>query len=313
MRNPGQRSCGPANITLAMAATFLVRYGELALKSPPVRREFERTLERNILERFRLAQLPCRIRSDHGHLYVMCEEPATAMPLLRTVFGVTSVSRVEEVASEQAVIEAELLKLAEPALQPGSRFAVRARRIGSHPFSSQELARDLGAAVLRQFPDRGLVVDLTHPTVELGVEVRGPRTYLSLDRASGPGGLPLGVAGALVALVGDERGALGAYLMMKRGCSTSLVVEGNGAKLAEEVLRRFSPTVRLESPVPNAEEALGRLADAVRADGVVLPLRVEEYPDARVRWGDRVLFSPTVGFSDEEVGARWEEVRRLAS
>ncbi|MCI4363056.1 MAG: THUMP domain-containing protein [Thermoplasmata archaeon] len=313
MENPEQRSSGAAIITVAMAATFLVRYGELALKSPPVRREFERTLERNILERFRLAQLPCRIRSDHGHLYVVCEEAANALQLLRTVFGVTSVSRVEEVPSEVGVIEAELLKLAGPALVPGSRFAVRTRRVGSHPFSSQELARSLGAAVLRTFPDRDLTVDLTHPTVELQVEVRGPRTYLSLDRSSGPGGLPLGVAGSLVALVADERGALGAYLMMKRGCSTSLVVEGAGTRLAEEVLRRFSPTVRLESPVPTAEEALGRLADAVRADGVVLPLTVEEYPEARARWGDRVLFSPTVGFSDAEVGLRWDEVRRLAS
>ncbi|MCI4346022.1 MAG: THUMP domain-containing protein [Thermoplasmata archaeon] len=311
--NPEQRSSGFAIITVAMAATFLVRYGELALKSPPVRREFERTLERNILERFRLAGLPCRIRSDHGHLYVVCEEAANALQLLRTVFGVTSVSRVEEVPSDVAVIETQLLKLASPALVPRSRFAVRTRRVGSHPFSSQELARTLGAAVLREFSDRELSVDLTNPGIELFVEVRGPRTYLSLDRAPGPGGLPLGVAGALVALVTNQRGALGAYLMMKRGCSTALVVDEAGAKLAEEVLRRFSPSVRVESPIPSVEEALSKLADAVRADGVVLPLTVDEYPDARVRWGDRVLFSPTVGFSDAEVEARWEAVRRLAS
>ncbi|EQD49462.1 THUMP domain protein, partial [mine drainage metagenome] len=59
------------------------------------------------------------------------------------------------------------------------------RRTGSHSFTSQELARDLGSAVLARFADRGISVDLESPTVELFVEVRSNRAYLSEDRMTG--------------------------------------------------------------------------------------------------------------------------------
>jgi tRNA uracil 4-sulfurtransferase len=295
-----------------VAATVLVRYGELALKSAPVRREFERTLERNILEQFRAAGQTCRLRADHGHLYVTAEDGATAVRLLRRVFGVTSVSIVTEVPTDRAAISQALMNLADASLVEGSRFAVRARRTGTHTFTSQELARDLGGEVLARWPNRGLRVDLDHPSVELNVEVRGPRTYLSLDRSTGPGGLPLGVAGRVVALVDGPRGALGAYLMMKRGCRCAFIALGAGDPLARRILARFDPHIRIESPEPNAEAAVASLAEATHADGVVLPLAVEEYPEARTRWGDRVLFSPTVGFTEEEVAERWQGVEQLA-
>jgi thiamine biosynthesis protein ThiI len=229
---------------------------------------------------------------------------------------VTSVSVVEEVPTDRSAIRDRLLDLASSRLASGSAFAVRARRTGSHPFTSQELARDLGSDVMDRFPDRSLRVDLTHPTVELFVEVRGPRTYLYFDRVEGPGGLPLGVAGRLVARVNGERGALGAYLMMKRGCRVGLVTATSSEQLARRVLSRFDPGISVVL-VPDADDAwkgpVAALADQVRADGIVLPLGIDEFSTARKEWGDRVLFSPTVGLTEEEVTARWHQVTLLAA
>ncbi len=294
---------------------ILVRYGELALKSPPVRREFERSLRRNILDQFVREGLSGRLRSDRGHLYVEVDATESAIRILRRVFGVTSLSEVHEVASERAAIRDRLLDLAGPRLGVGCRFAVRARRTGQHPFTSQELARDLGSDVLERFADRSLSVDLTHPDVELFVEVRGPRTYLSFDRVAGPGGLPLGVAGLLVALVDGPRGALGAFLMMKRGCRVVLVTVPSGESLARETLARFDPSARSVAAGPAPEEwseTVRSQAEGSQADGIVLPLSVEMYPEARERWGDRVVFSPTVGLNDVEVEERWRNVTALA-
>jgi tRNA uracil 4-sulfurtransferase len=297
-------------------AVLLVRYGELALKSPPVRREFESSLRRNILDQFVRAGITGRLRSDRGHLYVEADAPEAALRVLCRVFGVTSVSEVHEVPTERAAIRDRLLELADPRLVPGARFAVRARRTGQHPFTSQELARDLGGDVLERFAERHLSVDLDHPEVELFVEVRGPRTYLYFDRASGPGGLPLGVAGRLVALVDGPRGALGAFLMMKRGCRVAMIAVPSGEALARDTLARFDPAARVTSASDDPAEytsALAALAESWHADGVVIPIPVEQYPAERERWGDRVLFSPTVGLSDAEVNERWNRVTALAA
>lgn len=299
-----------------MVALLLVRYGELALKSPPVRREFESMLRRNILDQFLREGIAGRIRSDRGHLYVETEDGERGAKLLRRVFGVTSVSLVEDVPSDPAVISARLLELADSRLRPGVRFAVRARRTGQHTFTSQQLAGDLGGAVLDRFPDRGLKVDLEQPEVELFVEVRGPRTYLSFGRLTGPGGLPLGVAGRLVALVDGPRGALGTFLMMKRGCRVAMVVPPEGEMFVREILSRFDPTARVAPSAAGAEAwapVLTTLAEDAHADGVVLPIAVEEYSRYRSQWGDRVLFSPTVGLSDEEVEERWKSAAALVS
>ncbi|MGP8077759.1 MAG: THUMP domain-containing protein [Thermoplasmata archaeon] len=298
-----------------MAGTVLVRYGELALKSPPVRREFESALRRNILDQFVREGIAARLRSDRGHLYVDADEPEAAVRLVRRVFGVTSVSVVYEVPTDRAQIRDRLLALADPRLPAGASFAVRARRTGQHPFTSQELARDLGGDIFEKFADRHLTVDLDRPAVELFVEVRGPRTYLYFDRADGPGGLPLGVAGHLVALVDGPRGALGAFMMMKRGCRVALVVPTTAEPLVHDVLSHFDPAVVVEQ-VPPEPDGWGRsialLADHSRADGIVLPLGVEQFAAGRVEWGDRVLFSPTVGLTDEEVEVRWRHIAQLA-
>ncbi len=299
-----------------MTTLILVRYGELALKSVPVRREFESLLRRNILDQFVRERLTGRLRADHGHLYAEVDDGPRAARVLQRVFGITSLSIVHEVPSDRNAIRDRLLPLAEPRLVEGASFAVRARRTGGqHPFTSQELARDLGGDVLERFEDRHLRVDLEHPDVELFVEVRGPRTYLSFDRLRGPGGLPLGVAGRLVALVDGPRGALGAFLMMKRGCRVAMVAVPSGERLAHEVLGRFDPRADISTTGGERSEwevAMAEVSERSHAEGVVLPLRVEEYPSARELWGERVLFSPTVGLTDAEVEERWRNAAALA-
>ena len=294
-------------------STLLVRYGELALKSPPVRREFERALQRNIMGQFLAAGRTCRLRADHGHLYVESDNETEAVRLVRRVFGVTSVSAVEEIPTELDGIRSRVISWADPLLGPRSSFAVRARRTGSHSFTSQELARDLGGRLMTQWPDRELSVDLETPAVELFVEVRGPRTYLYSSRVRGPGGFPLGVAGRVVALVDGPRGAVGAYLMMKRGCRVAFVTAGEGGALVGNTLARFDPNARvLPSGALEAPTTVRALAGETHAEGVVLPLQVEQFPEARQAWGETVLFSPTIAFTDGEVDSRWQEIIELA-
>lgn len=297
-----------------MGDTLLVRYGELALKSPPVRREFEHRLKQNLMDAFLREGRQCLLSADHGHLYVQTSDAETAIPFVRRLFGITSVSVAEVIPTDVPAITAAVVRMSDPMLPPGTRFAVRARRTGSHSFTSQTLGADIGGAILDRYADRHLKVDLTAPEVELHVEVRGTKTYLYRDRVAGPGGLPLGVAGKVGAYVNGRRGALGAYQLMKRGCRVYPIASGDGVVLVQSVLRRFDPRQE-EVVAPDELQAWNSLrtrAAEKHWDGVVLPLEVEDYGRAREFFGETVIFSPTVGLTDEEVESQWSAVEGLA-
>jgi thiamine biosynthesis protein ThiI len=295
-----------------VAETLLLRYGELALKSPPVRREFEARLKKNVLLAFLKAGMECIVTADHGHLYVQTADAGAAIPIIRRIFGLVSVSEVTVMPTDLDAISAQVVTLAR-GLKDGSRFAVRSRRTGTHPFTSHDVDVKIGADILGALPEKGLKVDLTSPETEFHVEIRGPKTYLYSGAYSAPGGFPLGVAGRVGAHVNGMRGALGAWLMMKRGCRVYPVASGEGRPLMQ-VLGRYDPEMPLdrEAEEEKAWELLRELVAFRNLSGLSLPLSVEDYPKALAFWGETVIFSPTVGMEEGEVKARWQEIANLA-
>jgi thiamine biosynthesis protein ThiI len=99
---------------------------------------------------------------------------------------------------------------------------VTARRAyKAFPLTSQQLNEALGSFVLKRFPVR---VDLKHPDLTLYLEILPTEAFLYLERVPGPGGLPVGVAGRVMALVsGGIDSPVAAYRMMRRGCLVSFV------------------------------------------------------------------------------------------
>lgn len=296
-----------------MAETLLLRYGELALKSAPVRREFEGRLRGNLLKAFLRAGVECTVTSDHGHLYLGVADAREAIPVARRVFGLVSVSPVVVLPTDLDALSEHVVRHARDWME-GTRFAIRTRRTGTHPFTSHDVDVRLGADVLRALEDRRFKVDLTAPEAEIEVEIRGPRTYVYTERFPGPGGFPVGVAGNVGAHVTGIRGALGAWMMMKRGCRVYPVGNPSEPGLLD-TLARYDPDLDITRSAPDEAGAwtlLGELGVRYRLAGVALPLSVEEYPRARAHWGETVIFSPTVGMTDSEVEARWHEIEELA-
>jgi thiamine biosynthesis protein ThiI len=230
-----------------MTDLWLVRYGEIFLKSDYVRRQWENVLVRNIRE---VLQPACRIRSERGRIWV-------AGPVdperLRRVFGIVSFSPVTRCTLGD--LNGTLLSLARDRRAGDHRtFAIRMRRVGTHPFTSQEKAVELGNLVRAEFPH--LEVDLDNPDLELHVEIREGDCYLYTVVIPGAGGLPLGVEGTLVALVsGGIDSPVAAWMMMKRGCRILPVFVALEGFLGEdararaeevvEVLRDYQPGIRL--------------------------------------------------------------------
>jgi thiamine biosynthesis protein ThiI len=101
-------------------------------------------------------------------------------------------------------------------------FRITARRaFKTLPFSSVELNRALGAHVLALQPTR---VDLTHPELNVFVEVLPGQAFVYAGRRAGPGGLPVGTGGTVAALLsGGIDSPVAAWRLMKRGCRVMFV------------------------------------------------------------------------------------------
>lgn len=230
-----------------MTREWLIRYSEIFLKSDPVRRKWEKVLIRNILER-----MPdCRVRNERGRIWLKGDvDPG----MLMSVFGIVSFSEVEHIPLDTlgATLpdycrDHDILKV--------KTFAIRVKRVGTHPFSSHEKAIEYGNLIREAFPH--LRVNLARPDKEIYIEIRNDDAYLYDNVTRGLGGLPPGVEGSLVALFsGGIDSPVAAWMMMRRGCriipvyiALDNVLDGTNLERAERVvhaLRVYQPEIRLE-------------------------------------------------------------------
>ncbi len=197
---------------------LIVHYGEIALKGAN-RPTFENLLVRNLKRA--LADSEARVRRDFGRLIVDLPsggDPADLQARAARVFGVVSVDRgvrVEWEAGRMAEVARSLLP------EPGGRtVAVDTRRADKRfPETSLEVNRRIGSVLV----EGGWRVNLDAPDVTLRVELASGEALLSADRLRGPGGLPVGVAGKVVALLsGGIDSPVASWLAMKRGCEVVL-------------------------------------------------------------------------------------------
>ncbi len=192
--------------------------GELATKSRPTRRRFQRRLVECAEDALGSAGLSFRVREEWGRLFVEASSRA-ALDVVARVFGIASFSEVEGTAEPRldSIIEVGTRLYGERVR--GRSFAVRARRAGRHPFSSKDINYDLGAAL-----NRDARVDLDAPDVEVGVEVREDAVYFYSQRIPGAGGLPMVAEGRAAALLsGGYDSAVAAWMMLKRGVAIDYV------------------------------------------------------------------------------------------
>ena len=101
-------------------------------------------------------------------------------------------------------------------------FAVRVRRRDkSFPLTSQEIERQVGAAIQER---TALPVDLSRPDLELRVELDAHGAYVHVRELQGAGGLPVGTSGRAVALLsGGIDSPVASLLAMKRGLEVEFI------------------------------------------------------------------------------------------
>ena len=220
---------------------IIARYGELALKSDGVRKRFENRLANNIR-----ASIDAEVKVRQARIYISPKDFDDAIEKLERIFGIVSYSPAVTTKSTFEDIERDVSKYAEKLHEEGlldenTKFAISCRRVGNHEFSSQEMAAFAGAVVVRKYSSP---VDLTNPELTIYLEVRDNDTYIFHEKIPGPGGLPLGTQGKVVALVSSGIDSpVATYLMMKRGCQVIALFCDNDPYTTPEALKNFNDLI----------------------------------------------------------------------
>jgi thiamine biosynthesis protein ThiI len=204
----------------------VVRYGEIFLKSEPVRRQFIGRLTRNLYHALDSAGVSVRITTPRGRVIIWGRDTTLIAGIAAEVFGVVDAAPCLVSSHQIDAIKSAAVVLTAPLLGPGTSFAVRARRETTEGPSSQDLAATLGSYIQATYP--GCRVDLTRPEVVVTVESRKTGVLVSVDKVKGPGGLPLGTQGGLLALLSAGIDSpVASWMMMRRGCRmTHLFIDG---------------------------------------------------------------------------------------
>lgn len=258
----------------------LVRFGELGIKSEPVRRQMVRRLRENLFDALVRSGVEGDVVQRGPRLWMTGPDAEALAEVASRTFGVVSASPARVVGAD---LEAMGAVAAEVALErPWSSFAVRPRRDGTHPFSSTDMGRSIGSAVYRaaEAAGRSPRVDLDAPEVEVSVEARGQTAYVFVQKRPGPGGLPLGAQGRAVVLVSDRASLVAAWLVMRRGAAVVPVHAGDQGSAPLESLEPMQawglPADVEVLPVCSGSVSKGVLLDAaaviareVGADAVV--------------------------------------------
>ena len=201
--------------------SVLIRYHEIALKKGN-RPYFTELLKRNILTAVKdlgakeIRSLPARLLLTFKHDV----EVDVAIKRISSVFGVANFSIVERTDRDIDTLRACILASLNGNHFESFRIETQ-RGDKTFPLTSPEINRQLGAAVKEQ---TGARVDLMNAEFTVIVEVLPRDAFFGFNKLPGPGGLPVGASGRVVALIsGGFDSPVAAYRMMQRGCRVIFV------------------------------------------------------------------------------------------
>ena len=221
---------------------WVLRLGEVGLKSKPVRRMFQRSMKRSIAASSKRWEIPLRPSFGREQIIVRSDAPVEDVEeALCHQLGIVAIDRVRHLGEAGPLGPmAKHIVDAEGQRGVARTFGVKCRRVGQvEGWTSPAYAAALGAALVAEDPS--LSVDLSNPDWWVHVHLRKTGVDLVERRLTGPGGLPAGAQGDVLVRLENERDLAAAFLIMRRGCRL-LPLQHSDAALVER-LRRWDQNI----------------------------------------------------------------------
>ena len=276
--------------------SVVVHYQEIALKGRN-RPWFIARLVRNIKTATSDLDVK-RVVTKMGRIEIMLGSPDAwdaVADRLRYVFGIANFSRAALVPLDiDGIANAILEDLGNLRV---STFRVSAKRADKRfPLTSPQIEREVGGRVKEA---KGWKVDLDKPEFTIHLEALTGEAFYHFGKEAGPGGMPTGVSGRVVALLsGGIDSPVACYRLMKRGCrvipvhfhSYPILSRASQEKVRElaTLLTRYQQFTRLYMV------AFGEIQQQVML-AVAPPLRVVVYRRLMLRIAQAIAYNVHAG------------------
>ena len=198
---------------------------ETWLKSMKVRMRMVKILMNNIKQSLTQLNIPYhkyQLTEDSTRIlfFLNNENLQKAMEALEKVFGIESFSPALRTSNKLEKIIQRTLEVGNEILQENDTFAIRVKRSGKHDYTSQDVAKKAGHAVLEKFSKLNLKVNLSNPMKTIFIEIRGEFTYIFTDIIKSRWiGLPIERNKKILCMdIGRINDLTAGFLLMRRGC-----------------------------------------------------------------------------------------------
>jgi tRNA uracil 4-sulfurtransferase len=204
---------------------FVIKlFPEIIVKSRPVRKQFIAQLRKNLKKVLGPIVENPKLKGTWDFIELDIDEheeslESLVLARLQSTPGIEFILKVNEhqFNSVEDICQIAVKEFSQKI--EGKSFCVRVKRSGKHPFSSIEVERQSGGALLQH--SEASKVQLKNPDVQVQMEIRGEQLMTVVERYEGLGGFPIGQQESCVSLIsGGYDSTVSSYLMMKRGIRT---------------------------------------------------------------------------------------------
>ena len=147
---------------------YLIRYAEIGKEPHPEKQKLERDIIKSLKSKIKIP----KIKKEIGRIFIETKKDETNA--LKQIHGIASFSPCLKCSLDE--LDDKVLAFAAAILKAKRSFGVKVKRVGFHPFTSQEKAAMLGKRIKERFPN--LKVDLDTPDEMIFIEIRGAECYI---------------------------------------------------------------------------------------------------------------------------------------